>query len=695
MTTGGKRYKAFISYSHADSRWARRVHRYLENYRVPKRLSSENGEAGPAAGRLGAVFRDRDELPSSADLGKAAEEALAASEFLVVICSPRSAASRWVNEEVLTFKRLGRADRILCIIVDGEPNATDLEGRAAQECFCPALRYRLGDGGELSSERVEPVAADGRRQGDGWPLARAKLVAGVLGVGLDDLRQRELQRRNRRLAAISTAALAGMAITLVLAITAYNARNDAERRREQADDLIAFMLGDLRERLNEVGRLDVLDSVAGKAMEYFAELPARDLDDRALARRSEALMQLGQVRLSRGDPAAAMQPFAEALAALGELAERAPADPHRAFDLGQAHFWVGYADWETGNLQGAEAAFQRYHDISDDLYGRFPENNDYLLELGYSYINLAILADQAGRSSDALEYGERMVELNREAFDRDPSNESYRRGLAEAYSWSGNLLANGLQFEASERRYREYLELSQRALLADAEDSQWLDHVMLANRFTGDAALALGGIRQAEALYRDGVEAAVQLLEIEPNNNHWQVEHAVLLRKLANTLRYAGNFPGAIDTLERLNEVTSRQREALPEDIEWMAIEADYRLVQASTLSRAGYPERAATILARNLDELASLSSRFEGSAIIQHVYGQALLEGNRPGDVITLFDSGALRPDTAKLTALLVLAQLQLGNLDAVAQQRDRLEQSGYRHPAYVEGLRRLETGP
>jgi len=124
------KYRGFISYSHSDGKVATRLHRWLEAYRVPRRLAGRETQFGPVPTRLHPIFRDREELPTSADLGSQIQAALAASATLIVVCSRRAATSRWVNEEILAFKRLGRSDRILCLIVDGEPNATDKPGRA-------------------------------------------------------------------------------------------------------------------------------------------------------------------------------------------------------------------------------------------------------------------------------------------------------------------------------------------------------------------------------------------------------------------------------------------------------------------------------------------------------------------------------------------------------------------------------------
>jgi hypothetical protein len=131
-------YRAFISYSHRDKAWADWLHKALETYRVPSRLVGTTTAHGEIPRRLNPVFRDREELSSSPELGTKINEALAQSENLIVLCSRGSATSRWVNEEVLAYKRMGRAGRIFCLIVDGEPNATDLPGREDEECFCPA-----------------------------------------------------------------------------------------------------------------------------------------------------------------------------------------------------------------------------------------------------------------------------------------------------------------------------------------------------------------------------------------------------------------------------------------------------------------------------------------------------------------------------------------------------------------------------
>lgn len=235
MAAGPYKYRAFISYAHADEKWARWLHRSLETYRVPRHLVGQKTEFGPVPAKLAPIFRDRDELASATDLGEKLTAALEGAATLIVICSRASAASHWVNEEILAYKRLGRANRIFSLIVDGEPYSAGIPGEEDQECFPQALRYQLGSDGELGQDRAEPIAADARPGKDGRANAKIKLVAGMLGLGFDDLKQRELHRRNRRLAIITASAVVGMIVAIGLATMAVVARNEAERQRERAE----------------------------------------------------------------------------------------------------------------------------------------------------------------------------------------------------------------------------------------------------------------------------------------------------------------------------------------------------------------------------------------------------------------------------------------------------------------------------
>jgi hypothetical protein len=135
-----------------------------------------------------------------------------------VVCSPRAAQSRWVNEEIMEFKRLGKSDSICCLIVDGQPNASQDPDQKEEECFPVAVMYEVDENGALTDRATEPIAADAREGKDGKANALLKLVAGLLGVGFDDLKQRETARLQKRMAVITGLSLALVGLVVGLSI---------------------------------------------------------------------------------------------------------------------------------------------------------------------------------------------------------------------------------------------------------------------------------------------------------------------------------------------------------------------------------------------------------------------------------------------------------------------------------------------
>jgi TIR domain-containing protein len=206
------RYWAFISYAHADEKAATALHRALETYKGHRRLPPTSTPTGePIPPRIAPVFRDRDELGASGNLPERLQEALKASRFLIVVCSPAAARSPWVNAEIQRFKALGRSDRILAYIVDGEPWASRT-GTMDNESFPEALRYLVSSDGTITDVLAEPLAADARPHADGPRNARLKIISGMLGVGFDDLRRRDEARRRQQWWIVTTLTLAGLAV---------------------------------------------------------------------------------------------------------------------------------------------------------------------------------------------------------------------------------------------------------------------------------------------------------------------------------------------------------------------------------------------------------------------------------------------------------------------------------------------------
>ena len=186
------RYRAFISYSHADTSSAKWLHRGLEGFRIDKDLVGRETTAGTIPTTLRPIFRDRDDFTAGHTLNEQTLAALDASSALIVVCSPASAKSRYVNEELRLFKSRHPERPVVPLIVDGKPGDPELD------CFPPALKFKLGLDGQVTEEPVEVLAADAREEGDGKNLAVAKVVARLLGLSSDDVFRRAERERRRQ-----------------------------------------------------------------------------------------------------------------------------------------------------------------------------------------------------------------------------------------------------------------------------------------------------------------------------------------------------------------------------------------------------------------------------------------------------------------------------------------------------------------
>lgn len=205
-------YDAFISYRHAepDKYVAENLHRELESFKLPRNLIKKLDDSKKV--RINRVFRDRDELPIASNLADPITQALEASEFLLVICSPRLLESLWCKKEIELFMQMHDRDHVLAVLIEGEPD----------DSFPDELRYienkRVNADGTVSVERIatEPLAADVRGKNHREIKKKIKeevlrLAAPMFDCSYDELKQRHRERRIRR---ILTAAAIGSGICL-------------------------------------------------------------------------------------------------------------------------------------------------------------------------------------------------------------------------------------------------------------------------------------------------------------------------------------------------------------------------------------------------------------------------------------------------------------------------------------------------
>ena len=531
-----QRYWAFLSYSHKDSEVADWLHASLEKYRIPRSLVGRETSGGIVPASFSPIFRDRHELAASGDLGHTIREALAASRCLIVLCSPEAAASRWTNEEILAFKKLNPHGCVLAAITGGEPFASEMRGREAEECFPPALRQKFDSRGRATGKRAEPIAADLRDHGDGRQLGLLKIVAGMLGIGLDELVQRDQQRRHKRLTYIAAASLAGMVMTSGLAVFAFDKRDEARDQRREAEGLVGFMLGDLKDKLEPIGKLEALDSVGARALDYFEKQDKSELSDAALAQRSKALTLIGQIAQTRGDLDGALARYREAMASTAELARRKPNDAQGLFDHAQNVFWVGDIARERGKMDQAEQSMREYERLADRMIAIDPGKREWQMEVQYATANLGIVLYGRRRFAAASKQFQRALNTIETVAAAEPANRQYQQAMSESLAWLADAMrSEGRLDEAIAQRERQ-VELLGELSRRGQGDVEYRQRFIPASQALGRLFAAKGQLVPALRYLRASVAEADSLLPTEPENTRWMDYAAGAKLSLAETL---------------------------------------------------------------------------------------------------------------------------------------------------------------
>ena len=704
----GYRYRAFISYSHQDKAWAAWLHRALETYAIPKRLVGKTTAMGIIPSRLAPVFRDRDELASAGDLGRTVNAALAQSECLVVICSPQAATSRWVNEEVLCFKRLGRDERIFCLIVAGEPNVSRAVGREAEECFVPALRYRLNAEGELGGDAIEPIAADVRQGSDGKLIARIKLIAGILGVGFDDLRQRELHRRMRRAMALAAIALCVMTVTTGLAISAFISRHAAvvashvaERRQKEAEDLVSFMLGDLNDKLAQVSRLDIMEAVDDQAMKYFQAQPMDEVTDRALEQRASALEKIGSVRLDQGQLGAAMTSYQAAHAVATRLAYAAPNNIARQLALAEVWAFIGMTQWRQGKLDDAQRSFASGQATLQRAAVHAPGNTQLAFQRATLDNNIGHVMEARGELDQAAAQYRHMLAQMQDLVTGQPHNPDWVEYLGSAYNNLGKLallrgdLAEAVAHYGADERIQSGLSS------AEPKNMSRRDNLLTVHAILGRTQALTGDMTAGTERLQRAVDMATQLGVLDPSNTDFQEHAALYATQLSRLRRLSGDLPSATALTDKALSIFAGLTRHDPDNTAWRREYAEAQVEKAAQLREAGQQDLArehataalhalTPLMAQLPDDrstlLAGTAARLSLAAVTTDDQAARQLRNEALASVQTA-KSGQGDP---RLQALRVEALLALQRKPDAAPVIQRLWASGYRDAGLLRVLRR-----
>jgi tetratricopeptide (TPR) repeat protein len=687
-----RRYKAFISYSWADKEWGAWVHRALETFRPPKGVA--DGQS------LHPIFRDREEEAAGRGIGAAIEEALDQSEFLIVLCSPNSAKSQWVSREIAWFKTRRDPDRILALIVGGEP------GDAAENCFPKALTHKIGADLQPTEELEDaPLAADARKEGDGKRRAKLKLAAAMLGVGLDDLVRRDERRRQVRRRWVTGAAFGLAGVLGGLSIFAFTqrdaailARNDAVKARDDAEGLIELILTDLKSDLEGFGTLKSVTQIGNRAISYYEGQDVKALTPDQLGRRARVLLMLGEADNKRGDLTAALARYETAAATTKEQLARDPESPQRIFDHAQSIFWVGYIAWQRGDREMAKKQFTEYHDFAQRLVAKEPANEDWQAELDYAYSNLGTLALDAGDAAEAEAWFRKSLKIALAKLLAAPGDVESVAAAGQSYAWLADALHRQGKFQEARNARIEEFEVYQ--IEPDGGRNLNLMRLKGASLYRrSQVELAVGDLSQATILAAEAANIFQILHAADPESADIAEQLSRANSSYGECLALAGRYSEAEAALQIAIDVARRFAKLDPDVVRWEGTNlAQAYLALARTFSRTGRTSEAGELYDLIRTSLAATALDSNADPVIRRRYAESLaglsMLPQQNADhwklIIDLLKQAKISTPESKF--LLAEAYSRQGDFEESESLIAELNSLNYRHPYFVEAVARIK---
>lgn len=484
----------------------------------------------------------------------------------------------------------------------------------------------------------------------------------------------------------------------LLGLAASGAQQRAEQHRTDAEGLMAFMLGELVDKVRPLGRLDLLDSVSERALHYLSD--ASGLEERpvALTQRSRALQLIAEVKIARGDSAGAQQALLAARRILDRQAGIEPVQREVFASLGANAFWLGHIHFDRNEWDAAQRRFEEYARFADQLAASAPDDVDAWIEQSYARNSLGSVMLKRGQTIAAVQAFATSVKLKARVLGRKGHDPVLQADLADSVSWLASATAQLGELGTAMRLFQHELRLLKPLLDAVPGDGLWRHRYALALRHQAELQFARGNPDAAMVLLADSVRLLRQLVDMDPSNREWKMDaasaelalldaradpaalqrvavlHGGFMAQLALEPRQIGPARLAAAALAAKAALQLKQRQAEGARATLAPALATLRQRHAQTPSD---PELRKTLLAALL-----LQARIERAAGQERAATAACAQ---VAQLLTPLVAGSA--DFAVL-APWVVAQYCLGMPARAAVERRRLEQVGYRDTHYLASI-------
>jgi class 3 adenylate cyclase/tetratricopeptide (TPR) repeat protein/tRNA A-37 threonylcarbamoyl transferase component Bud32 len=340
-------------------------------------------------------------------------------------------------------------------------------------------------------------------------------------------------------------------------LAAQTSEKRANDARDQADGLINFMLTDLLDKLQPVGRLDLLEGVVQKAKAYLEKLPKEAVTAARLEQQGVMFGNLGDVLREQGKLAEALEAYRQDLAIMTRLTAQDPANTGWQYELALGQCGVGEVLGDQGKLSEALEAYRQDLAIMRRLTAQDPANTGWQRDLALGHTKVGDMLRDQGKLAEALEAYRGTLTIFQRLAAQDPSDVDWQHGLAASHIKVGDALRDQGKLGETLEAYRQVLTFYQRLASQNPSDAGLQRELAISYSRVGEVLRDQGKLSEALEAYRQYRIIFQRLTAQDPVNARWQHELALSQSRVGDVLRDQGKLSEALEAYRQFGAIVT------------------------------------------------------------------------------------------------------------------------------------------
>jgi tetratricopeptide (TPR) repeat protein len=281
------------------------------------------------------------------------------------------------------------------------------------------------------------------------------------------------------------------------------AHERAQQAREAAEEIMDFLVFDLRDKLEPIGRLDIVEEVQQRVKAYYEKMGIEGQSATTLNRRGVAYESEGDRLLAQG------------------------------------------------NLEQAQKAYQQSFNLAEQATKLEPDNLSWQRDVSVSLEKIGNVLAALGKQDAAVQRFQDSLTIRQKLAAQDPSNTGWQRDVSVSLDKIANVLAEQGKQDDALQRYQDGLTIAQKLAAHEPSNTGWQQDLSISYELIAKVYLKQKKVTEAIDLYQKDLEIRERLASHDPSNVTWQKDISSVYDQILSLLVELTRYDGAADIAQR------------------------------------------------------------------------------------------------------------------------------------------------